>query len=76
MNFFANVSHELHTPLTVLQGYLEMMSNESLDAALRAKALDTMQEQARRMDGLVTQLLTLSSIEATLNVKMNGWIFR
>lgn len=61
-NFFANVSHELRTPLTVLQGYLEMMSNESLDAALGAKALDTMREQARCMDGLVTQLLTLSRI--------------
>ncbi|MBQ0955876.1 phosphate regulon sensor histidine kinase PhoR [Serratia symbiotica] len=73
-NFFANVSHELRTPLTVLQGYLEMMSNESLDAALCAKALDTMQEQARRMDGLVTQLLTLSRIEATPNVKMNEWV--
>ncbi len=72
--FFANVSHQLRTPLTVLQGYLEMMSNETLDAALRAKALDTMQEQARRMDGLVTQLLTLSRIEATPNVKMNEWV--
>lgn len=73
-NFFANVSHELRTPLTVLQGYLEMMSNESLDAALYAKALDTMQEQARRMDGLVMQLLTLSRIETTPNVKMNEWV--
>ena len=33
-NFFANVSHELRTPLTVLQGYLEMMSDEELDVIL------------------------------------------
>jgi two-component system phosphate regulon sensor histidine kinase PhoR len=70
-NFFANVSHELRTPLTVLQGYLEMMSDEELDGSLRGKALGTMQEQTRRMDGLVKQLLTLSRIEAAPNVDMN-----
>ncbi|WON76226.1 phosphate regulon sensor histidine kinase PhoR [Serratia sp. UGAL515B_01] len=70
-NFFANVSHELRTPLTVLQGYLEMMSDEELDGSLRGKALSTMQEQTKRMDGLVTQLLTLSRIEAAPNIDMN-----
>nr|WP_256376384.1 phosphate regulon sensor histidine kinase PhoR [Dickeya sp. CFBP 2040] len=70
-NFFANVSHELRTPLTVLQGYLEMMSDESLDGALQSKALHTMQEQTRRMDGLVQQLLTLSRIEAAAAIDLS-----
>jgi two-component system phosphate regulon sensor histidine kinase PhoR len=70
-NFFANVSHELRTPLTVLQGYLEMMNDESLDGALQAKALHTMQEQTRRMDGLVRQLLTLSRIEAAAAIDLS-----
>ncbi|EHD22768.1 MULTISPECIES: phosphate regulon sensor histidine kinase PhoR [Brenneria] len=70
-NFFANVSHELRTPLTVLQGYLEMMQDETLDNALRSKALNTMQEQTRRMDGLVKQLLTLSRIEAAAAIDLN-----
>ncbi|MGG2140892.1 phosphate regulon sensor histidine kinase PhoR [Symbiopectobacterium sp. RP] len=69
-NFFANVSHELRTPLTVLQGYLEMMQDDSLDGALRSKALPTIQEQARRMDGLVKQLLTLSKIEAAAPINL------
>lgn len=63
-NFFANVSHELRTPLTVLQGYLEMMNDSVLEGSLRDKALHTMQEQTKRMDSLVKQLLTLSRIEA------------
>lgn len=63
-NFFANVSHELRTPLTVLQGYLEMMNDSVLEGPTRSKALHTMQEQTRRMDSLVKQLLTLSRIEA------------
>lgn len=63
-NFFANVSHELRTPLTVLQGYLEMMDDAGMNERTRSKALNTMQEQTRRMDSLVKQLLTLSRIEA------------
>ncbi|TKI06319.1 phosphate regulon sensor histidine kinase PhoR [Martelella alba] len=63
-NFFANASHELRTPLTVLQGYLEMMDDENMDAAFRAKAIHTMQDQTRRMERLVKQLLMLSRIEA------------
>ncbi|MBU9848165.1 phosphate regulon sensor histidine kinase PhoR [Rahnella ecdela] len=70
-NFFANVSHELRTPLTVLQGYLEMMEDAKLEEPFRTKALDTMQEQTRRMDGLVKQLLTLSKIEASANIDMH-----
>lgn len=70
-NFFANVSHELRTPLTVLQGYLEMMSDEALEGAVRNKALSTMQEQTKRMDGLVKQLLTLSRIETAPSIEMN-----
>lgn len=70
-NFFANVSHELRTPLTVLQGYLEMMHDQNLARPLHDKALGTMQEQTKRMDGLVKQLLTLSRIEAAPNVDIN-----
>lgn len=64
--FFANVSHELRTPLTVLKGYLEMM--ETLEGAAKDKALHTMGEQTRRMEGLVNQLLTLARIEAASQV--------
>lgn len=62
--FFANASHELRTPLTVLQGYLEMMSDDDLDNVQRNKAVQTMQQQAQRMEKLVKQLLVLSRIEA------------
>lgn len=63
-HFFANVSHELRTPLTVIQGYLEMMEDDQLNVPLRAKAVSTMQEQSRRMEGLIRQLMTLTRIEA------------
>ncbi|EQA3417930.1 phosphate regulon sensor histidine kinase PhoR [Cronobacter dublinensis] len=73
-NFFANVSHELCTPLTVLQGYLEMMHEQVLEGPLREKALHTMREQTYRMEGLVKQLLTLSKIEAAPAMQLNETI--
>ncbi|MBD1226944.1 phosphate regulon sensor histidine kinase PhoR [Xenorhabdus griffiniae] len=70
-DFFANVSHELKTPLTVLQGYLEMMEDQAFDNKVNQKVIGTMREQIRRMDGLVQQLLHLSKIEGGAQVDMN-----
>ena len=65
-NFFANVSHELRIPLTVLQGYVELLS-ESNDAPteLEVKAYESISNQVKRLDSLVAQLITLSKIETT-----------
>jgi two-component system phosphate regulon sensor histidine kinase PhoR len=64
-NFFANVSHELRTPLTVVQGYLEMTEEpETLVGPMWSKAHSVMTDQLNRMNSLVSQLLTLSKIEA------------
>ncbi|CDL42608.1 Phosphate regulon sensor protein PhoR (SphS) [Klebsiella pneumoniae ISC21] len=64
----------MRTPLTVLQGYLEMMQEQVLEGATREKALHTMREQTQRMEGLVKQLLTLSRIEAAPALAMNDRI--
>ncbi|MCK8120137.1 phosphate regulon sensor histidine kinase PhoR [Pseudoalteromonas sp. 2CM32C] len=65
-DFVANVSHELRTPLTVVTGYLEMMDSDNLPPpAMWNKAQSTMLEQCKRMDSLVSQLLSLSRIEGS-----------
>ena len=62
--FVANASHELRSPLTVIAGYLEMLSNDaSLDPAL-AGPLHEMRRQAVRMTGIIEDLLALSRLEA------------
>lgn len=64
-DFVANVSHELRTPLTVVQGYIEMLNDpQSMPPEMWKKAQTMMLEQTHRMDSLVSQLLTLSKIEA------------
>ncbi|MBP6706191.1 MAG: DUF3329 domain-containing protein, partial [Achromobacter sp.] len=67
-DFVANVSHELRTPLTVLAGFLETlrdMPDEALPAEQRAQYLDMMHEQAQRMQAIVEDLLTLSTLESS-----------
>jgi two-component system phosphate regulon sensor histidine kinase PhoR len=62
--FVANVSHELKTPLTVLQGYLEMLEDpEQTPPAMLKKAVENMNAQSDRMANLVDQLLVLSRME-------------
>jgi two-component system, OmpR family, phosphate regulon sensor histidine kinase PhoR len=64
-DFVANVSHEIRTPLTVLSGFIETLQNLPLDESQRSRYLGMMQEQSQRMQSLVSDLLTLSRLEAS-----------
>ena len=63
-DFIANVSHELKTPLTVLAGFIETLTDVELDQRQRQRCLALMQEQANSMQRLVADLLTLSGLES------------
>jgi len=67
-DFIANVSHELKTPLTVITGFLETLQELELDAKQRTRFLQLMQEQAKSMQRLVEDLLTLSALESEQSV--------
>lgn len=65
-DFVANVSHELRTPLTVLSGYLETFSDHADNLPAKwQRGLTLMRQQAVRMQQLVEDLLTLSSLETS-----------
>ena len=66
-DFIANVSHELKTPLTVISGFVETLQDLDVDERQRARFLQLMQEQARNMQRLVADLLTLSALESEQN---------
>jgi len=66
-DFIANVSHELKTPLTVISGFVETMQDLDLEPRQRTRYLQLMQEQARSMQRLVSDLLTLSALESEQN---------
>ena len=66
-DFIANVSHELKTPLTVVSGFIETLQDLDLDARQRTRYLQLMAEQAKNMQRLVDDLLTLSALESDQN---------
>jgi two-component system phosphate regulon sensor histidine kinase PhoR len=64
VDFVANASHELRTPLATLLGFIETLEDAGDDAATRSRFLKIMMGEARRMQRLVEDLMSLSRIEA------------
>lgn len=66
VDFVANASHELRTPLAAILGFIETLEDPDAgaDPALRARFLKVMFDEARRMQRLVDDLMSLSRIEA------------
>ncbi|MDQ4087210.1 MAG: ATP-binding protein [Pseudomonadota bacterium] len=66
VNFVANASHELRTPLATLVGYAETLRERGgeIDEETRARFIGIVHDEARRMQRLVEDLISLSRIEA------------
>ena len=63
-DFVANVSHELKTPLVSIKGFLETIENQAKDdIEAQKKFIPIMLDQAKRMENLINDLLSLSRIE-------------
>lgn len=64
-DFIANVSHELKTPIALIQGYAEGL-NEGLceDEESRKYYTEVILDESEKMNKMVNQLLTLSSLES------------
>ena len=64
-DFVANASHELRSPLTVVTGYLDQLSDDpGVDTVWHAPIAE-MRRQAERMRLIVEDLLELSRLEAS-----------
>jgi len=62
--FVANVSHELKTPLTSIQGYAETLLQGALeDEANRGRFVQTIRDQAVRLEAIVEDLLELADLD-------------
>ena len=66
VDFVANASHELRTPLSTLIGYTETLRERTseLDAETQERFLSIVHDEARRMQRVVEDLISLSRIEA------------
>ena len=72
-DFVANVSHELKTPLVSIKGFLETISSSAKDDPVaQQKFIKIMQEQADKMEILISDLMSLSRIEMQEHVQPNS----
>ena len=73
VDFVANASHEIRSPLTTLIGCIETLLGPARDdTASREMFLKMMDEQGRRMARLVEDLLSLSRIELKEHTQPTG----
>lgn len=63
-DFVANASHELRSPLTVINGYLDMLADDEGKPDAWENPVRQMRSQAARMRQILSELLELSRLES------------
>ncbi|NBI18817.1 sensor histidine kinase [Neglecta sp. X4] len=63
-DFISNVSHELKTPLAVIQNYGTMLQQPELPEELRQEYAKTVTDASRRLADLITNILKLNKLES------------
>jgi two-component system, OmpR family, sensor histidine kinase ResE len=61
--FLASVTHELRTPLHLIQGYLEAIQDEVIPEHQRGEYIELVLEEAKRLARLVTDLQDINWLE-------------
>ena len=62
-DFIANVSHELKTPIAVVQNYAQLMRRKELSTEERVEYCDTIIGAAQRLTDMITNILKLNQLE-------------
>ena len=62
-DFVANISHELRSPITSIQGFAQGMLDSPMAESDRSKYLSIIVDESRRLSKLISSLLNLSRME-------------
>ncbi|MBQ8184138.1 MAG: HAMP domain-containing histidine kinase [Clostridia bacterium] len=63
-NFVADVSHEIKTPLSIIQGYADLLQTSGISERQRSEYIKLISEQINKLTNLVTNILKLNKIES------------
>lgn len=64
--FFANASHELKTPLTVIKGYSELLALPGIGEKKIGKCAEEINANASKMSMLISDMLYMSRLDANI----------
>lgn len=62
-DFISNISHEIKTPLAVIQSYASALRKEDLPASRKQEYIDTIINASHKLSALVTNVLKLNRLE-------------
>ena len=62
-DFISNVSHEIKTPLAVIQNYATLLQDDTLDKESRKEYAKTLIAASKRITDLITNILKLNKLE-------------
>ncbi len=62
-DFVSNVSHEIKTPLAIIQNYATMLQSKNLSSKEQEEYAKTIADAARRLSHLVVNILKLNKLE-------------
>lgn len=62
-DFFSNVSHEIKTPIAVVQNSAEMLKNTNLSLEEQQMYVDTIIQSSKKLSSLITNILKLNKLE-------------
>src|SRR5690625_5971487 len=68
--FVSNVSHEIQSPLTSIQGFSQALREEELPEEDRDRYLGNIEKESRSLSVLSKQLLTLTFLDSVLSHHM------
>lgn len=69
VDFVANVSHELRSPLTSIKGYAQTLKMDTPEDSPNRKFLDTIERNTDRLISLTHDLLNLSALESGVEIE-------
>ena len=62
-DFFSNVSHEIKTPLAVIQNNAELLKSDTITEEQRTECTNNILHATKRLSGLITNMLKLNKLE-------------